>query len=310
MITNKNDYYVYQYDYMPVNSTNSAVISDKVSTSNIFDVDETININEITCQTTSPNTSVHYDLYVLNDNYSNPTDGKKLYEADAEYAWGGFHRYDLDKEVIIKKGKKFSVVVTQKTPTDKYIFNTNFGVNKNYATLTDLLHFNKGIINKGESMFYADGQWIDMSGKWVKDLIMGDNSFYVDMDNFPIKAYGEEVDAPDEPAKPDAVEKKSNPLTVTAKTKTVKVKALKSKKQDVKPLTVKNAQGKVTFKLIKKSTSSKIYKNLKINSKGVITLNKGAYKKGKYKVSVKVAAAGNKSYNSGSKTVAFKINIK
>ncbi len=311
--SNKNDYYVYQYDYMPVNTTNSAVIGEKVSTSNIFTAEGNLSVGEITCQTTTPNTSVHYELYVLNDNFADPTDGTKLYEADVDYAWGGFHRHDLDKSVIVKKGQKFSVVVTQKTSDDKYIFATNFGVSKNYATITDMLNYSKGIINKGESMFCANGQWIDMSGKWVKDLIMGDNSFYFEMDNFPIKAYGEEVEIPAEPVKPASPavsQKKANPLTVTTAAKSVKAKSLKAKKQTVKPIKVKNAEGRLSYKILKKGTSAKLYKKLKINSKGVITLKKCKLKKGTYKAVVKVSAAGNDKYNSGKKTVTIKIRIK
>lgn len=308
---NTKDYYVYQYDYMPVNSVNSAAISDKVSTSNIFTADTTLGITEVTCQTTTPNTAVHYDLYALNDNFSSPTDGTKLYEADVTYEWGGFHRQDLDKEAVIKAGQKFSVVVTQQASDDKYIFNTYFGINDKYADEANMLNYTKGIINKGESMLYADGQWIDMSGKWIKDFILGDESYYLNMDNFPIKAYGDEIEEPaQEPTAPVAKEKKANTLKVTAATKSVKAKTLKSKKQTVKPLTVKKAQGKVTFKLVKKGTSSKLYSKLKINSKGVLTLKKGKYSKKTYTAVIKVKAAGNSEYKSGSKTVKVKIKVK
>lgn len=312
---NKHDYYVFQYDYMPVNYISTATISEKVSTSNIFAAKTAININEITCQTTAPNTSVHYDLYVLNDNFKNPTDGKKLYETDVTYEWGGFHRQDLDKDAIINKGKKFSVVVTQKSPTNKYMINTYYGVNQNYAELYDLFNYNKGIINKGESMFYADGQWIDMSGAWIKDMLLGSDTRFFEMDNFPIKAYGDEVEAPadstSDPKNPNVKEKKANTLKVTAKTKAVKAKTLKSKKQTVKSITVKNAQGNVTFAKVKKGTASKIYKKVSVNKKtGKITLKKGKYKKKTYTVAVKVSAAGNSEYKSGTKTVKVKIKVK
>ena len=315
--TNQHDYYVYQYDYMPSNFIKTASVTEKICSANIFDanVDSAVNINEITCQTTTPDTTVHFDLYLLNDNYKTPTDGKKLYETDVTYKWGGFHRQDLDKDAIVKKGEKFSVVVTQKTSTDKYLFNTYYGVNQNYAKLYNLLNYNKGIINKGESLFYADGQWLDMSGTWIKDMLMGDDTRYVDMDNFPIKAYGDEVEAPadstSDPKNPNVKEKKANTLKVTAKTKTLKAKTLKSKKQTFKAITVKNAKGNVTFAKVKKGTASKIYKKVTINKKtGKITLKKGKYSKKTYTVAVKVNAAGNSDYKSGTKTVKFKVKVK
>ena len=304
---NARDYYVYEYDYMPVNYINTASVSEKVSTCNIFDSDSdsAVSIVEITCQTTAPNTNVHYELYVLNDNYKNPTDGKLLFEDDVTYAWGGFHRHDLNESAVVMKGKKFSIVVTQKTPNDKYLFNTYCGANNNYAKLHDLFNYSKGIINKGESLFYADGHWIDMSGKWVKDMLLGDDSFYLDMDNFPIKAYGEEIDVPEKS------EKKSNPISVSAKAKTVSADKLKAKKVNIQPLTVKNAKGKVTYAKAKKGTSSKIFSKLTVNkTNGKITLKKGKYAKKTYTVSVKVSAAGDSDYKSGFKTVKFKIKVK
>lgn len=303
---NENGYDAYEHDFMPVNYIHSAAMSDKLSTSNIFTADTTVKINQITCQTTSPNTRVHYDLYLLNDNFKNPTDGKKLYETDVKYAWGGFHRQDLDKDAVIKKGKKFSVVVTQQASDDMYMFNTYYGVNKHYADVYNLENYCKGIVNKGESMFYAGGQWLDLSESWVKDLIMGEDSYYFDIDNFPIKAFGEEVDDP-----APVVQKKANTLKVTTKTTTIKASDLKSKSRTVKPITVKNAKGKVTYTKVKSGTTSSIYSKITVNkTTGKITLKKGKYSKKTYTVAVKVSAAGNSTYKSGSKTVKVKIKVK
>lgn len=64
-----------------------------------------------------------------------------------------------------------------------------------------------------------------------------------------------------------------------------------------------NAQGKVSFS--KKSGSKK----LTISSSGKITVAKGT-KKGTYKIKVIVTAAGNASYNAGSKVVTVKVKVK
>lgn len=110
--------------------------------------------------------------------------------------------------------------------------------------------------------------------------------------------------------KPVVVSKKTNPVKVTVKLKTVKAERLKAKKQKVKPLTIKHAKGKVTVKLIKKGTSSKIFRRLSVNSKGEITLKKGKYSKKLYKVNLKITAKGNSNYKRASKTVTVKIKIK
>lgn len=89
--------------------------------------------------------------------------------------------------------------------------------------------------------------------------------------------------------------KKANPIKVTVKTKTVKLKKLKKKDQKISAITVKNAKGKVSYKIT--GVQKKIGKLVKINSKGVITFKKWkAAKKGTYRIKVAVSAAGNKSY--------------
>ena len=80
---------------------------------------------------------------------------------------------------------------------------------------------------------------------------------------------------------------------------------LKKKNQTVAgAITVKNAQGKVTYK--KASGSGKITVNAK---NGKFTVKKGL-NKGTYKVKVNVKAAGNKTFLAGSKTTTVTIIVK
>jgi hypothetical protein len=110
-------------------------------------------------------------------------------------------------------------------------------------------------------------------------------------------------------AKPKVITKMANPMKVTAKAKTVKLKKLKKKAQKVKAIAVKNAKGKVTYKLV--SVPKKIKKITKINSKGVITIKKWKKaKKGTYKIKVKVSAKGTSAYSPTSVTKVFKLKIK
>lgn len=103
--------------------------------------------------------------------------------------------------------------------------------------------------------------------------------------------------------------KDPQPMTVkAAKKKTVKVSKLKKKKQVISPITVKAAQGAVTYKITGGNKKSK--KALKISKNtGKITVKKKT-KKGTYKVKVTVKAAGNENYNAGSKTVDVKVVVK
>lgn len=102
------------------------------------------------------------------------------------------------------------------------------------------------------------------------------------------------------------VEKAKQPMTVKAKTVKVKYKKLKKKKMVVKAITVKNAQGTVSYAKVKKGSFAK----LSINKKtGKITVKKGT-KKGNYKIVVKVNAKGNAKYLKGSKILKVKVKVK
>ncbi len=102
------------------------------------------------------------------------------------------------------------------------------------------------------------------------------------------------------------IAKASQKMTVKAKTKSVKAKALKKAKKTIKDvLTIKNKKGAVTY--TKKSGS----KFVTINNKGVITVTKGKYKAGKkLTINVKVTAKGDKNYKSKSKTVKVTVKVK
>ena len=95
-------------------------------------------------------------------------------------------------------------------------------------------------------------------------------------------------------------------MTVSVKQITIKKAKVKKKKQTIaksKAFIIENAQGPVTFE--KAGGSGK----LSISKAGKITVKKGT-KKGSYKLTVKVTAAGNKDYKPGSKTVKMEIIIK
>lgn len=96
-----------------------------------------------------------------------------------------------------------------------------------------------------------------------------------------------------------------NTLTVTGKTATVAYKRVKKANvvlQCSDVLTVKNAQGSVTYK--KKSGDE----GITISKTGTVTVKKGT-SKGTYKVKVKVTAAGNNNYNKVTKVVSFKVVV-
>ena len=109
-----------------------------------------------------------------------------------------------------------------------------------------------------------------------------------------------------------AINKAANPMTVKAKTATLKAKVLKKKAQTLavgKVMKKSGAQGRLTYKLVgvKKAKFKKFFK---INAKnGKITVKK-KLKKGTYKLTIAVTAAGSSNYDKLTKKVTCKVIVK
>ena len=108
----------------------------------------------------------------------------------------------------------------------------------------------------------------------------------------------------------------ANPLTIKAKTATVKYSKLKKKTQTLAVTKVikftKKLNDKKTYKLVSAKKGSKSFKKyFKINTtNGKVTVKK-SLKKGTYKVKVKVKAAGNTNYKASAvKIVTFTVKVK
>lgn len=103
-------------------------------------------------------------------------------------------------------------------------------------------------------------------------------------------------------------EKESQPMKVKAcRKKTYKAARLKKKAASFRAVTVSGAAGSVTYKV---GGSAKSKKALRFNKKnGKVTVRKGM-KKGTYKISVTVRAAGDGDHFAGSKKVNVKVIVR
>ena len=116
---------------------------------------------------------------------------------------------------------------------------------------------------------------------------------------------------PAQPATQATVSKKQNPVKTIVKLKTTTAKKLKKTKVTLKPLTVKNPKGTVKIVKVKSGTASKIYNRISVNKKnGAIKLKKGKYKKGVYKIKLKISVKGNSKYKAKTLSKVVKIKIK
>ena len=104
--------------------------------------------------------------------------------------------------------------------------------------------------------------------------------------------------------------KANNTVTFKTAVKSVKSTVLKKGKKTVKPLTISKAKGAVKVTKVKKGTSASIFKKITVNKKtGAVMLKKGKYKKGTYKIKLKISVAGNSVYKAKTVTKTVKIKI-
>lgn len=194
LFEDKNEDLIYnQYDYMPVEEYARYDTEAENKMSNIFTAKGNELLKDISIFTATPGTKVSYEIYLLADEAKNPEDGVLVYSsAEKEYPFGGFHRQALpeDSNIYLCKGQKYAVIISEKTPSDKY--SISFGtIEKEPRHASNPRSFNS-VINKGESFLYIDGKWMDMSDEEVQTMLLADESGVIwntIADNFPIKAF-------------------------------------------------------------------------------------------------------------------------
>ncbi len=187
-------YFIAEHDYMPVENVYTFNSGTEASMANVFcvgdDVDA-VRIEMVSCQTFVYDTDVHVDVYVLDDDWEDPADGRLVSQADASFKYGGFHKIMLDNSAVILRDQYFSVVITQKDAESNYHINIQTEINKDFAEKEGYPFYAVGIINRGESFVHTGGKWDDLSLNtgYYLDICKGEDAKYYDIDNFPIKAY-------------------------------------------------------------------------------------------------------------------------
>lgn len=208
----KTGYIIDQYDYLQTCETSGWVDTDQMSMANVFTAEYDEVLKALSCETNNEDTTVKFEVYLLDDNAAAPNDGELAATAEASYDYAGYHRVNVAEPVHIKKGQKYSVVVSQTIHSDDqeyYAVSTSRGRNKegtdkiNRQTIYNnrgasksdyeaqlLKSYSVGVVNSGESYLYVgeDSVWTDFS-EVIPALQKYDEYCDYDYDNFPIKAY-------------------------------------------------------------------------------------------------------------------------
>ena len=194
-----------QYDLLQPAMYDSTVNSEKEMSANVFTAEEDEYLTQISYMTTVPMTNIHYEIYKDVED-TDPTSGLLLEQGDTVNEFGGYQRFDLGGEYFLKKGEKYSVVITMTVQDDDgelyydrvYSF---MGMPQAGVSLNT-------VVNPGESYAYTDGKWTDWSEikdgiedsiyqsaveeygseeEFLKRVPLGRD--FVKVDNIPIKAY-------------------------------------------------------------------------------------------------------------------------
>ena len=150
-----------QYDLLMTEWYGSTDYSDETKMANVFDAEEDENLFQIAYATGSEKTEVTYEIYKDVDD-DDPSSGTLLEKGINRHTYKGFFKIDLKDEYELKKGDKYSVVLTMKrvtngdgdmTYTEVFPYSTDF-----FRNMTV-----RGVVNEGESFLYSDGKWSDMT---------------------------------------------------------------------------------------------------------------------------------------------------
>ena len=171
-----------QYDYFLPITVRSQTYVRPVSMANVFRADHSKTIRAISCVTATENTSVHYQIYLLQDAYQTPEDGLKVAEGDTSFVDAGFHRIPIG-EIRLQKDQHFSAIVTLTNQEGTYdiITPSTYGLGEDTQTV---------VVNERESYLYQDDQWRDyttVTAEWMNESA----GFGPSYDSFPIKVYSD-----------------------------------------------------------------------------------------------------------------------
>ena len=112
-----------QYDYALGHHVREVVSDSESKAANVFVADQNAKLTDISVFTTTPNTEISYEIYLLRSKYRDPYDGVKIQSGDGySFEYGGYHRFTLKEPVNLFRGQAYSVILSQKTPSGKSVF--------------------------------------------------------------------------------------------------------------------------------------------------------------------------------------------
>ncbi len=168
---------VHQYDYCILDSYDGSESKSKVSTANVFKTKGNERITALATRSHAQNSRIKMDVYLLNENPTDPMDGRLLTTVNESFLCKGYHRVNLDEAVYVPASSSYSVIVTEMILyNDKgvtYIKGEDVAVcptEEGYEDIQDLVEYKRIVVNPGESFFYENGYWTDLADNYKYEL--------------------------------------------------------------------------------------------------------------------------------------------
>lgn len=179
------------YDYMPYHADETAMVPvtrAQASMANVFTAPEDMVLHEVLVMTSTPGTTVTYEVYLLDDDAESPEGQQPVSTAVATYDYGGYHSEELEHPVVLRAGQRYAVSASLRTPSGAYDIVVSQDANQ---PRNGRQYYQKGIVNPCESYVCENGSWhdcVDQLDAWRASY---DFMEWTDFDNFPVRAYGD-----------------------------------------------------------------------------------------------------------------------
>ena len=116
--------YNYQYDFLGAASAAQIkpnVFGGESQFANVFTAKSHEKLAAVSVMSVNPNSTVSYKVYKLNDGATGPTDGTLVADGERTIEFAGYHTIDLDEQVDLQAGERFSVVETVEGRDGRYV---------------------------------------------------------------------------------------------------------------------------------------------------------------------------------------------
>ncbi len=116
--------YNYQYDFLGAASAAQIrpnAFGDDARFANVFTAKGHEQLAAVSVMSVNPNSTVEYEVYKLDDDATGPTDGTLVAQGERSIEFAGYHTIDLDEQIDLRAGERFSVVETVEGRDGRYV---------------------------------------------------------------------------------------------------------------------------------------------------------------------------------------------